>query len=152
MRRIPDYPLWLGHVGDARDAGGLLSAGVDALVDLAINEPPVAPTRELVYCRFPLIDGGGNPRWLLRAAVETVAGLIRDGVPTLVYCGAGMSRSPSVAGTAIALVRGCRPEEGLALALSSSRADVSPALWAEIRAVIGDLRRVPADPRASPRG
>jgi hypothetical protein len=46
-------------------------------------------TRELVYCRFPLVDGAGNPPWLLRAAVETVAGFVRAGVPTLVFCGPG---------------------------------------------------------------
>lgn len=89
---------------------------------------------ELRDCRFPLIDGGGNSRWLLRAAVETVACLLRVGVPTLVYCGAGMSRMPSVAGAAIASVRGCLPAEGLALAVQSGAADVSPALWSDILA------------------
>src|SRR3954470_4304935 len=106
-------------IGDARDLSGLLSAGITAVVDLALNEAPVPLARELVYCRFPLIDGGGNPRWLLRTAVEAVAGFLRAGVPTLVYCGACMSRTPSVAGAAIALVRGCPPAEGLALALQS---------------------------------
>jgi protein-tyrosine phosphatase len=134
MRRVRDYSLWLGHVGDARDQGVLFAAGVEAVVDLALDEVPVPLARELVSCRFPLIDGVGNPRWLLRAAVETVAGLIRAGVPTLVYCGAGMSRTPAVAGAAIALVRGCPPAEGLALVLQSGAADVSPALWSEIRA------------------
>jgi hypothetical protein len=134
MRRVPGYPLWLGHIGDARDLSALLAAGIAAVVDLALNEAPVPLTRELVYCRFPLIDGAGNPRWLLRAAVETVAGLLHAGVPTLVYCGACMSRTPSVAGAAIALVRGCPPAEGLAIAVQSGAADVSPALWSEIQA------------------
>jgi protein-tyrosine phosphatase len=126
----------LGHIGDARDLPGLLSADISAVVDLALDEPPVSLTRELVYCRFPLIDGGGNPRWLLRAAVETVAGLLRARVPSLVYCGAGMSRTPSVAGAAIALVRGCSASEGLAVVLPSGAGDVSPALWLEIQAAI----------------
>jgi protein-tyrosine phosphatase len=136
VRRIPGYRLWLGHVGDARDLAGLHSAGIVAVVDLALDETPVSLTREQVYCRFPLIDGGGNPQWLLRAAVETVAGLLRAGVPTLVYCGACMSRTPSVAGAAIALVRGCPPAEGLAIAVQARAADVSPALWTEIKAAI----------------
>jgi protein-tyrosine phosphatase len=106
------------------------------VVDLALNETPAPICRDLVYCRFPLIDGGGNPTWLLRAAVETVAGFLREGVPTLVFCGACMSRTPSVAGAAIALVRGCSPAEGLALAVQSAAADVSPALWSEIQALI----------------
>lgn len=136
MRQIPDCKLWLGHVGDARDLTRLLSAGIVAVVDLARDEatPPLA--RELVYCRFPLIDGSGNPRWLLRSAVETVAGLLREGVPTFVYCGAGMSRTPSLAGAAIALARGCTPSEGLAHAVRERAADVSPALWSEIQETI----------------
>jgi protein-tyrosine phosphatase len=110
----------------------LLEVGISAVVDLALNEPPAALPRDLAYCRFPLIDGPGNPRPLLRAAVETVACLLRSGTPTLVYCGAGMSRSPSVAGAAIALVKGLALAEGLDIALQSAPSDVSPGLWAEI--------------------
>ena len=40
------------------------------------NEPLPSLPRELAYCRFPLIDGPGNPSWLVRAAVETVAYLV----------------------------------------------------------------------------
>lgn len=133
MRPVPGYSLWLGHVGDVRDLQSLHAAGILAIVDLALNEPPASVTRELVYCRFPLIDGTGNPRWLLRTAIETVAYLLRSETPTLVYCGAGMSRSPCIAAAAIARVRGCSAAEGLAIALQSAAADVSPGLWAEIR-------------------
>jgi hypothetical protein len=133
MRRVTGFSLWLGHAGDIRDIPGLFAAGIAAIVDLAIHEAPPPLARELVYCRFPIIDGAGNLPWLLRAAVETVAGLTREGVPTLVGCGLGLSRSPCIAGAAIARVRGCPPEEGLAIALGSSPADVSPALWVEIR-------------------
>jgi hypothetical protein len=136
VRKVADYPLWLGHVGDVRDLRGLLKAGISAVVDLALEEPPATLTRELVYCRFPLIDGPGNSRWMLRAGAETVAFLLRAGTPTLVYCGACMSRTPSIAGAAIALVRGCSPSEGLAVALQSGAADISPALWSEIQAAI----------------
>jgi hypothetical protein len=138
MRRVPGYSLWLGHAGDVRDVPGLLAAGIVAVIDLAIQEAPAPLTRELVYCRFPLVDGPGNPPWVLRAAVETVAGLIRDDVPTLVGCGAGLSRSPCIAGAAIARVRGCPADEGLAIALGSAPADVSPALWAEIREAVSE--------------
>ena len=99
MRRIPGYSLWLGHIGDARDLELLLGTGIEAVVDLALEQAPMPLARELAYFRFPLIDGEGNPRWLLRAAVETVASLLRAGVPTFVYCGACMSRTPSVAGS-----------------------------------------------------
>jgi protein-tyrosine phosphatase len=136
VRRVPGYSLWLGHVGDVRDLHGIHAAGILAVVDLALNELPASLTRDLVYCRFPLIDGTGNPGWLLRAAVETVAGLLRCDTPTLVYCGAGMSRSPCIAAAAIARVRGCPPAEGLAIALQSAAADVSPGLWTEIQDIL----------------
>ena len=89
MRRIATFSLWVGHVGDMRDLRTVLSTGILAVVDLAMNEPPATVTRELVYCRFPLVDGAGNPPWLLRAAVDCVAGLLSSGTPTLVFCGRG---------------------------------------------------------------
>lgn len=137
MRRVAGYSLWLGHAGDVRDARGLHEAGIVAVVDLAIQEAPAPLPRGLVYGRFPLVDGPGNPPWLLRAAVAMVAGLVRDGVPTLVGCGAGLSRSPCIAGAAIARVRGCTADEGLAIVLGPVPADVSPALWAEVRDIPG---------------
>jgi hypothetical protein len=136
MRPVPGYSLWLGHIGDANDVSSLLELGIEAVVDLAREQAPMPLTRELVYCRFPLIDGEGNPRWLLRAAVSTVAGLVRAGVPTLVYCGACMSRTPSIAGAPIAVVCGCPLVDALALAVQSASADVSPALWADIDAAM----------------
>jgi hypothetical protein len=143
MRRIPGYSLWLGHAGDVRDVRGLLAAGIEAVIDLATQEAPAPVTRELVYGRFPLVDGPVNPPWRLRAAIVMVAGLIRDRVPTLVGCGAGLSRSPCIAGAALALAVGLSPEVGLAVVLESGPADVSPALWAEVREAIngpGDRR------------
>jgi hypothetical protein len=131
MRPVPPYPLWLGHAGDGRDLRGLLRAGVRALVDLALEEPPAPLVRELVYCRFPIIDGSGNPFWLLRAAVQTTAGLIRARVPTLVCCGAGMSRSPSLVAVALAMIEGRPPEEVLVRLLPTGKGDVSPGLWQE---------------------
>ena len=125
MRRVPGYSLWLGHAGDVRDVPGLLAAGIVGRRRSGDPGSPRAVTRELVYCRFPLVDGPGNPPWLLRAAVEMVAGLIRDDVPTLVGCGAGLSRSPCIAGAAIARVRGCPADEGLAIVLESVRRPTS---------------------------
>lgn len=139
MRRVPGYSLWLGHAGDVRDVRVLLSTGIVAVIDLASHEPPAKVSRELVYCRFPLVNGPGNPPWLLRTAVETVAGLLRSDVPTLIGCGLGLSRSPCIAGAAIARVRGGPAEEGLVIALASAPADVSPALWAEVREAVSEM-------------
>jgi hypothetical protein len=136
MRPVAATSLWLGHVGDIQDLHAVLAAGILAVVDLALNEPPDTVTRELVYCRFPLVDGIGNPPWLLRAAVDCVAGLLLSRTPSLVYCSNGMSRSPIIAAAAIARVRGCSPAEALALVAEPGPADVSPGLWAEVQAVL----------------
>jgi protein-tyrosine phosphatase len=140
MRRIADSLLWVGHAGDARDLRGVLSAGIQAVVDLAESEQPLSVTRELVYLRFPLADGAGNPPWLLRLTVDAVVGLLRSAVPTLVSCGAGMSRTPCIAGAALAIVRGCTLSEGLAAVTASSPADVSPGLWLEVQADLAGER------------
>jgi protein-tyrosine phosphatase len=146
MRQIAGFPLWLGHVGDARDLRAVLSAGILAVVDLALNEPPISITRELVYCRFPLLDGTGNPPWLVRSAIDTVTGLLRADIPTLVYCSGGMSRTPVIAGAAVAQLRGCSLAEGLAVVLQSGPADVSPAFLSEVQGILleesGSPRRV----------
>jgi len=138
MRQVPGYQLWLGHVGDARDLRTVISTGILALVDLALNEPPATVTRELVYCRFPLLDGNGNPHWLVRAAVETVAGLLRSRTPTLLYCGAGMSRTPIIAAAAIARLSSRPLVEAVGVVVQSGPADLSPGLLAEVQAVLND--------------
>jgi len=138
MRQVTKYPLWLGHVGDLRDLRAVVSAEILAVVDLAANHQPANLTRELVYCRFPLLDGAGNPPWLLRVAVSTVAWLLRSGTPTLVVCSAGMSRTPIIAAAAIAQLRGCSLGEAVAFITPSGPADISPALLAEVQAVLAE--------------
>jgi hypothetical protein len=129
MRRIADRSLWLGHSGDARNPAGLLSLGIMAVIDLAREEPPATLPREIVYCRFPLVDGPENPPWVLRSAVETLAHWLREGVPTLIACGAGISRSPAIASAALAIAEGRPIEECLEEIARGGRCDLSPALW-----------------------
>jgi hypothetical protein len=137
MRRIRDHYLWIGHAGDVRDTRLVLDSGILAVVDLAIEEPPPVLVRELVLVQIPLMDGPGNPRWRLQAAIDTVAGLVSAQVPTLVGCGAGMSRSPAIVGMALARAMGIAPDEGLALVVETGRTDISPGLWADLRALVG---------------
>ena len=132
MRKLPDYPLWLGHVGDARDLRGILDAGIRAVVDLAMNEPPLTVPRELVYLRYPLVDNAGNPPWLLRSAIEAVAGLLRSETSTLLFCSQGLSRTPCIAAAALAKLRSCSLPEALALVAQAGPADVSSSLWNEV--------------------
>ena len=47
MRQIHPHALWLGHVGDVRDWRAVFDAGIQAIIDLAGNEPPAIPPRDL---------------------------------------------------------------------------------------------------------
>jgi hypothetical protein len=133
MRKIADYPLWLGNAGDLLDISVVLAAGVEAVVELADSEQFAVLPRELIRCRFPLSDGGENPPWLLRLAVESVATLLRTGVPTLVCCSAGMSRSVCVAAGAVALIDDLPLARALSIVAGSGPADVSPGLFAQLQ-------------------
>ena len=69
MTQIQPYSLWIGHAGEARDYERIADAGIEALVNLAAEKKCDQPPRELLYLRFPLIDGIGNRTgwlaWLL---------------------------------------------------------------------------------------
>src|SRR5262249_56923569 len=97
MRRIDGSSLWIGNSADARTIPQVLTAGFEAVIDLALMCPPVQPTRELVYLRFPLLDGEGNPPWLICAAVHAVERVVRLQVPTFVACDGRVSRAGGVA-------------------------------------------------------
>lgn len=146
MRRRLGSSLWVGNAGDLRDPRRVLSAGVAAVVELADNEPLASLPRELLRLRFPLSDGGMNPEWLLRLAVESVAALLKSKVDTLICCSAGLSRSLCVAAAAAALADGKSFDEALLEAAKSGPADVSPGLAQQFRT----LRLDPAFP-SSPR-
>lgn len=136
MNRILPYSVWIGHGGEGHDFSRILDAGIEAVVELAAEEPSFPGRRDLIACRFPLLDGTGNRPELLDLAVRTVARLIEAGVPTLVCCGGGMSRSPAIVAAALALVRHERPAECLKQVVSHHPGDVSPGLWKEIIALL----------------
>jgi protein-tyrosine phosphatase len=140
MRRVEDTSLWIGHVGDVRDMRAVHRAGIAAMVDLAVNEPPAAVNREMVYCRFPLVDGGGNSLDMLRCAVQTAAGLLRAGFPTLVFCSGGMSRSVSVGAAALAVSSGRLAEDCLRSVAAGGPADVSMSLWDALVKIVEESR------------
>jgi hypothetical protein len=133
MNQISPYTLWVGHAGDGRAFQDICNRGVKAIVQLAMEEPPLQPPRELVYLRFPLLDGGGNDPTVLRLAIHCVANLVQGGKPTLVCCSGGMSRSPAVVAAALSMVEKTDVEHCLRRVIQSHPGDVSPGLWDEIR-------------------
>lgn len=134
VRHIDGSALWLGTARDARDIRAVLNAGIEAIVDLAKMCEPVQPTRELVYLRFPLLDGADNPPWLICAAVHAVEGLARLGAPTLVACDGGMSRSIVIAAAALwFLAPTPSVDDVLRRVAASGPTDVHPLLWADVK-------------------
>ena len=132
MREVIPERLWIGNAGDARDPSGVLDAGVTALVNLAAEELPPTLPRDILYSHFPLVDGPGNSAAMLKITVDTVVSLLREKIPTLVYCGAGMSRSVAIASAAVAHWRGETIEETLKALTDVIPHDVSPALWSDL--------------------
>ena len=131
MRQVSPHLLWIGHRGDLRDLGRIREAGIDCLIDLAIDEPPPTIGHELAFARFPLMDGGGNERWLVRAAIDTCETILRSGRSVMVVCSSGMSRSPSIAAAALSVYTG-RPPAACLLEVLGGSGDVSPSMWGQV--------------------
>jgi hypothetical protein len=137
LPQIPACRLWTGHAGDARALYDRNDLGIEVLVDLAANESPPRIQRDLTYLRFPLLDGAGNPSWMILAAVECVERLLRENIPTLVACSAGMSRSLMIAAAAVSRITGA-PLRSALLEVTSGSGDVSPALLGEVETISRD--------------
>jgi hypothetical protein len=131
MRRLEPYLLWIGHAGDGRNFRVLFDEGIRAVVQLALEETPLAAPRELMVLRIPLVDGG-NDQQVLRFAVTAVEQIIRARISALVCCGAGMSRSPAVTAIALSRIEGRSPQECLERITRNQAADVSTSLWSEL--------------------
>jgi hypothetical protein len=132
MHQIAPHALWIGHAGDGRDYRRIIDTGIQAIVQLAVEEPPLQPPRDLAYCRFPLVDGSGNSGELLAVSLRAVVGFLVAGVPTLLCCGAGMSRSPAMAAMSLAVFTHQTPQQCLELVVRQHPADLSPGFWNEL--------------------
>jgi hypothetical protein len=140
MNKIDPYSLWVGHAGEGKDYRKLFDAGIRALVQLAVEELPLETPRELISCRFPLLDGTGNRPEALYLAISTVATLLKMHLPTLIFCGAGMSRAPAVAAAALAMVHHQAPALCLEQVVKCHPSDVSPGLWSEVTGLLPSVR------------
>jgi hypothetical protein len=140
MNQIVPYQLWIGHVGEDRLFRQLFDAGIQAVVQLALEVAPAEAPRELIHCRVPLLDGPGNRSDHIRLAIRTVLSLLTMHVPTLVCCNAGMSRAPAIAAAAMALAFHQSPEECLQRIVAHHPSDVSPGLWREVVGVLPSVQ------------
>lgn len=141
MREILPRLVWIGNARDGRDVSEVISREIAAVVDLAMEEAPAQFPREIIYCRFPLIDGAGNSPSLLQLAMRTLARLIETSTPTLVTCGGGMSRSPALVAAGLAVAKGGAADDWLKQIAAAGPHDVAPALWNDVRRFADEARR-----------
>lgn len=138
MDCISANQLWLGHAGDGCDALAIYEKGIEAVMQLAAEEPAAVLPREIASFRIPLLDGGGNDYRRLRTAVWLLSELLLAEVPTLVCCSAGASRSPAIAAFSLARLRNQSPKEALKFIREQRPTDVSPGLWNELLTCFGE--------------
>jgi hypothetical protein len=133
MREIIPQKLWLGNTRDASDVTHIHDFGIRAIIDLAFEESPLQLTRDLMYFRFPIVDGEGNAPELLSLSIATTSMIIRNDIPLLIACSAGMSRSPAILSASLAVVRSQPPDEVLQELIQGNPHDVSPPLWVDVK-------------------
>jgi hypothetical protein len=139
MNQILPHQVWLAPSQGDEHFRDVFDLGIKALVSVSAEEPAPAPPRDLICCRFPLLDGAGNRPDLLYLATSTVATLVKLHIPTLVY-GAGASRAPALAAAALAMVLQKPPEECLEQVARSYPCDVSPGFWSEVTGLLPAVR------------
>jgi len=136
MNQIQPYLLHVGHLGDGQHFKALFDENIRAVVQVAWENAPLQLPRELIFCRFPLIDGPGNRPEPIRLAIETVVHLLREQVSVLVCCDSGASRAPAIAAAALAQYTG-KPLSGCLQEVTRHRhADVHPALYEHIEGIL----------------
>ena len=133
MREVIPNVLWIGNAHDARDVKGVLARGIGVVIDLAIEEPPIQFPRDIVYCRFPMLDGEGNSPALLQSAVYTTANFVNAKQPTLVACSGGMSRSPIIVSAVLAKIESLELSAAVERVTATGPCDFSPGLWNDVR-------------------
>ena len=133
MREVIPSVLWIGNAHDARDVKRVLAHGIGVVIDLAIEEPPIQFPRDIVYCRFPLLDGDGNSPALLQSAIDTTANFVIAEQPTLVACSGGMSRSPAIVSAVLAKIESLEPSAAVQRVTATEPYDFSPGLWNDVR-------------------
>jgi atypical dual specificity phosphatase len=95
--------LFVGTAEDASDASTLRDHDIAVIVSLTHTGPVGDVPAEVTLVDVPMMDGPQNSPNAFETAVGEVLSRLDAGDVTLVHCSAGASRSPAVAGTALAL-------------------------------------------------
>jgi len=132
MHQIKPYDVWVGHAGDGLAYPEVLDNGIRAIVQVAAEEASLQPPRELIFCRCPVLDGAQDDLEVLYLAIRCVEVLLRKGIPTLVCCSAGMSRSPAIVAAALALVLQVGLDDCLKRVTEHHATDISPGLLRDV--------------------
>lgn len=136
MTEILPSLIWLANGLEVRDLELIGEMQIDAIVDLAYEEPPIASLKSRLTFRVPLIDGEGNNRTHIRLAVLTTTELIRSKTPFVIACSAGISRSPAILAAGLAMVDHCTVEEKLEFIKAKKRIGVSQAFLSDVQSAM----------------
>jgi len=115
--------LYLGNSGHGHGQAASKVTGVKEFttINVAFDLDVAADAR------IGLIDGKGNPKWLLRAAVETLRmAKAHSKLPVLIFCHEGRSRSVTTAATYMVLYRGIHSLDVAFEHIRRFREDIAP--------------------------
>lgn len=96
--------LYIGTLKEAGDARRIREEGIDVVHKLSHKQPPQPYPETVDVVLTPLIDRNISRREYFDRAVEELAFTLREGDTAFVHCSAGVSRTPAITGTAIAIV------------------------------------------------
>ena len=140
MREIVPQLLWIGNARDARAIPDVLATGITAVIDLAAEEPPIQFPRDIIYCRFPILDGEGNVPEIINSAIDVIVNLQSAQIPTLVACSTGMSRSPAVVSAVLAIIESIPLAAAIDRIAVAGPCDISPGIMHAIHECLADLK------------
>jgi len=139
MKSVFDSNLSIGNVSEGHNTQLLFDQEIESLVDLAYEEKPASYPREIFHLRIPLIDGQGNSRLRIRIAIISVAEIIRADSKALIFCSAGLSRSPVIVIASYALVTQSDPGMLFDQYSENYPHQISPPLWNDVLSVYTEL-------------
>lgn len=143
MLEIHPNLLWIGHALDVRTPQPIFDLGITAVVDVAYEETCAQLPRQLIYCRFPLNDGGGNEPIVVSQTLQTVIRFLESNTKTLLACSAGMSRSPTIAAFALAYHLNETPDATIVKISELKGLELKQALWDDVLSAFQELRPRP---------